>query len=177
MLYGTYGHIHRFVLFYLACNSRCACVGLQVPHVPCVQTDSCSAHFGKATSGYIPHIDQGIYSGLSFRSVAIHQDFRRSCLAPPVPGPIIVLCSLPPNHRGITGPIADHSCSHSEQQDLWGLFFPLTSCFMTLATQAPSRVFCHAVTVYMHYRAPFSCGWDLRFCFAVGKDLFLGFWC
>ena len=60
---------------------------------------------------------------------------------------------------------------------LWGLFFPRTSCLTTLATRAPGRIFCHAVTVYTHYRAPFSCGWDLKFCFAVGKDLFFGLRC
>ena len=26
-------------------------------HLPCVQVDSCGAHFGEATSGYIPHVD------------------------------------------------------------------------------------------------------------------------
>ena len=26
-------------------------------HLPCVQTDSCGAHFGEETSGYIPHVD------------------------------------------------------------------------------------------------------------------------
>ena len=64
-----------------------------------------------------------------------------------------------------------------EDMPLLGLFFPPSSCLTTLATRAPSRVFCHAVTVYAHYGAPFSCGWDLKFCFAVGKDLFLCLWC
>ena len=26
-------------------------------HLPCVQADSCGAHYGEETSGYIPHVD------------------------------------------------------------------------------------------------------------------------
>ena len=60
-----------------------------------------------------------------------------------------------------------------QEMPLLGLFFPPSSCLTTLATRAPSRVFCHAVTVYAHYGAPFSCGWDFKLCFAVGKGLSL----
>ena len=63
-----------------------------------------------------------------------------------------------------------------QEMPLLGLFFPPSSCLTTLATRAPSRVFYHAVTVYAHYGAAFSCGWDLKFCFAVGKDLLLCLW-
>ena len=79
-----------------------------------------------------------------------------------------------PGSQGQLGIIPEHIV---EDVPLLGLFFPPSSCLTTLATQAPSRVFCHAVTVYTHYGAPFSCGWDLKFCFAVGKDLFLCLWC
>ena len=79
-----------------------------------------------------------------------------------------------PGSQGQLGIIPEHLV---EDMPLLGLFFPPSSCLTTLATRAPSRVFCHAVTVYAHYGAPFSCGWDLKFCFAVGKDLFLCLWC
>ena len=57
------------------------------------------------------------------RSVVIHQDFCRSCL-PPIPGPFIVLCSMPPNHPGITGPVGHHSRAFSgiKTCHCWGCF-------------------------------------------------------
>ena len=90
---------------------------------------------------------------------------------------LLVCAHCPPTTPGSQGQLGIIPEYIVEDMPLLGLFFPPSSCLTTLATRAPSRVFCHAVTVYAHYGAPFSCGWDLKFCFAVGKDLFLCLWC
>ena len=41
-----------------------------------------------------------------------------------------------------------------EDMPLLGLFFLPSSCLTTPATQALSRVFCNAATVYAHYGSP-----------------------
>ena len=124
-------------------------------------------------------------SRTSTRAFTRHRCFARwqyikiSAVAASLPSRVhLLFCAqcppTTPGSQGQLGIIPEHIV---EDVPLLGLFFPPSSCLTTLATRAPSRVFCHAVTVYAHYGAPFSCGWDLKFCFAVGKDLFLCLWC
>ena len=96
---------------------------------------------------------------------------------PPIPGSMHAFIDSHRTTQGTGGEVVIILQHLMQHMPLLGLFFPPSSCLTTLATRAPSRVFCHAVTVYAHYGAPFSCGWDLKFCFAVGKDLFLCLWC
>ena len=124
-------------------------------------------------------------SRTSTRAFTRHPGFARSqyikisAVAASLPSRVhLLFCAqcppTTPGSQGQLGIIPEHIV---EDVPLLGLFFPPSSCLTTLATRALSRVFCHAVTVYAHYGAPFSCGWDLKFCFAVGKDLFLCLWC
>ena len=101
------------------------------------------------------------------------QNFTTAAV-PPIPGSMHAFIDSHRTTQGTGGQLGIIPEQLVEDMPLLGLFFPPSSCLTTLATRAPSRVFCHAVTAYAHYRAPFSCGWDLKFCFAVGKDLFLG---
>ena len=104
------------------------------------------------------------------------QNFTTAAL-PPIPGSMHAFIDSHRTTQGTGGEVVIILQHLVQEMPLLGLFFPPSSCLTTLATRAPSRVFCHAVTVYAHYGAPFSCGWDLKFCFAVGKDLFLCLWC
>ena len=105
---------------------------------------------------------------------AIHQNICRSCL-PPIPGPFIVLCSMPPNHPGITGPIGHHSRAFSGRHATVGVVFPAIELFNDSGYPGPEPSIlpcCHGVRAL---RGPLFLWLGFKVLFRCGKRSFLVF--
>ena len=114
------------------------------------------------------------FSPLGVCGVAIHQNICRSCL-PPIPGPFIGLCSLPPNHPRITGPIGHHSRAFSGRHATVGVVFPAIELFNDSGYPGPEPSIlpcCHGVRAL---RGPLFLWLGFKVLFRCGKRSFLVF--
>ena len=100
----------------------------------------------------------------------------RSCL-PPISGPFIGLCSLPPNHvqPGITGPIGHHFRAFSGRHATVGVVFPTIELFNDSGYPGPEPSIlpcCHGVRAL---RGPLFLWLGFKVLFRCGKRSFLVF--